>query len=264
MRVRLPVGVVVGVAAAAVLLLGPGRRAQAQPPETYDDLTTLLARYVDEHGFVDYRTWKAKDEPALRAVVRRLSAMSVTDLPQAEVKAYWINVYNAVTLEAMLEFYPLRSIRDKAADGGGYNVWNDYPFTQGGRRWSLNQIEHEVLRPMGDPRVHAAVNCASLGCPPLRREAYVAARLDEQLDDQVRTWLNDPTRGARVGDGVVALSEIFSWFGDDFAPDVPGRLRWVSRWLRDPAMREAVARRQNRVESIPWDWRLNQQGAAAH
>lgn len=235
--------------------------AQARPPETYDDLTALLQRHVDERGLVDYRTWKEKDEAALRAVVDRLERLDLSawsDSPR-DLKAYWINVYNAVTLQAMLEFFPLRSIRDKAADAGkGYNVWNDYPFENGGRRWSLNQIEHEVLRPLGDPRIHAAVNCASLGCPPLRREAFVPARLDEQLDDQTRSWLNDPARGVRVRDGVVALSEIFSWFGDDFAPDPAGRLRWISRYLRDPAMREAVTRRGARVESIPWDWRVNQ------
>lgn len=234
--------------------------ARGRPAEDYDDLTALLQRHVDERGLVDYRAFKERDEAALRAVVERLAAMDLApwaDSPR-DLKAYWINVYNAVTLKAMLEFFPLRSIRDKAADGKGYNVWNDYPFENGGRRWSLNQIEHELLRPMGDPRVHAAVNCASLGCPPLRREAFVPARLDEQLDDQTRTWLNDPTRGVRVRDGVVALSEIFSWFGDDFAPDAAGRLRWVARYLRDPAMREAVTRRGARVESIPWDWRLNQ------
>lgn len=251
--------------AAALLLvfLALGARppvADARPSETYDDLTALLQRHVDERGLVDYRGWKERDEAALRAVVDRLEAIDLTawsDSPR-DLKAYWINVYNAVTLQACLEFFPLRSIRDKAAEGKGYNVWNDYPFENGGRRWSLNQIEHELLRPMGDPRIHAAVNCASLGCPPLRREAFVPARLDEQLDDQTRTWLNDPSRGVRVRDGVVALSEIFSWFGDDFAPDTAGRLRWISRYLRDPAMREAVTRRGARVESIAWDWRLNQ------
>ncbi len=235
--------------------------ASARPAETYDDLTTLLQRHVDERGLVDYRGWKARDEGALRAVVERLGRLDPaawSDSPR-ELKAYWINVYNAVTIQAVLEFFPLRSLRDKAGDAGqGYNVWDDYAFEGAGGRWSLNAIEHELLRPLGDPRVLAALSPAALGGPPLRREAFVPARLDEQLDDQTRTWLGDPTRGVRVRDGVVALSELFSWFGDDFAPDTVGRLRWVSRYLRDPALREAVTRRGARVESIPWDWRLNQ------
>lgn len=237
-----------------VALLASGARAA---PETYDDLTALLDRHV-EGGLVDYRAFKARDERALRAVVQRLSTMTPDEMSPAERKAYWINVYNAVTLQAVLEFFPLRSIRDKAAEGEGYNVWNDYPFMNGGRAYSLNQIEHEVLRPMGDPRIHAAVNCASLGCPPLRAEAFVAARLDEQLDDQVRAWLDDPRRGVRLRDDVIALSEIFTWFGNDFGADMAARLRWISRYLRDANAREAVVRRGVRVESIPWDWRLNQ------
>lgn len=237
-----------------------GASAAAAPSETYDDLTVLLQRHVDERGLVDYRGWKERDEAALRAVVTRLEGVDLAAWSdsQRDLKAYWINVYNAVTLQAVLERFPLRSIRDAARAGETFNVWDDYPFRNGGRTWSLNQIEHELLRPMGDPRIHAAVNCASLGCPPLRREAFVAARLDEQLDDQTRAWLNDPARGVRVRDGLVALSELFSWFGDDFAPDPAGRLRWISRYLRDPAMREAVSRRGARLESIPWDWGLNQ------
>ncbi|MCO5167466.1 MAG: DUF547 domain-containing protein [Planctomycetes bacterium] len=246
------------VVALAALLVAPGARA-LPPAETYDDLTALLKRHVDERGLVDYRTFKVQDEEALRAVVRRLGSVDpagLADSPRA-LKAYWINVYNAVTLQAVLEFFPLGSLREKA-EGQGYNVWDDYPFDAGGRRWSLNQIEHEVLRPLGDPRVHAALNCASVSCPRLLREAYVPARLDEQLEEQTRQWLNDPARGVRVGDGVVSLSMLFTWFGEDFGPDVPARLRWVSQYLRDPAMREAVTRRGARVEALPWDWRLNE------
>jgi hypothetical protein len=237
-----------------VALIAPAARAA---PETYDDLTALLDRHV-EGGLVDYRAFKERDEQALKAVVARLSGLDPEDMSPAERKAFWINVYNAVTLQAMLEFFPLRSIRDKVADARGYNVWNDYPFLLGERRFSLNQIEHEVLRPMGDPRIHAAVSCASLGCPPLRSEAFVAARLEEQLDDQARVWVNDPARGVRIRDDVIAVSELFTWFGNDFGADMPTRLRWISRYLRDPAAREAVVRRGVRVESIPWDWRLNQ------
>lgn len=259
MRSRGSAGLLLG--AGVALLCGPfGPAAEARPPETYDDLTALLQRYVDDRGLVDYRAFKARDEAALRAAVERLGTVDLAgwaDSPR-DLKAYWINVYNAVTLQAVLEAYPLRSIRDRVAEGEGKSVWDDHPFEQRGRRWSLNQIAHEVLHPMGDPRVHAALSCAAIGGPPLRREAYVAARLDEQLDDQVRTWLNDPTRGVRVRDGVVALSEVFGWYGDDFAPDLAGRLRWISRYLRDPAMREAVTRRGARVESIAWDWRLNE------
>lgn len=243
------------LASIGLLLAVPTARGA---PETYDDFQALLKTYVDERGLVDYRAWKEKDEDALRAVVRRLSSLDLRNATPLEVKAYWINVYNAVTLQAVLEFHPLKSIRDKAT--ADYNVWNDYPFTVGGRTFTLNQIEHEVLRPLGDPRIHAAINCASLGCPPLRNEAYVPARLEEQLESQTRVWLDDPARGIRVKEGgVVAVSEIFNWFGNDFGPDLPARLRWISRYLRDPAMREAVTRRGARVEALPWDWTLNQQ-----
>lgn len=236
-------------------LLAP---AAAAAPETYADYEALLKAYVGEDGLVDYRAWKEKDEPTLRAVVRRLEALDLRDAAPNEVKAYWLNVYNAVTLQAVLEFFPLRSIRERA-EGQDYNVWDDYPFTRPDRKYSLNQIEHEVLRPLGDPRIHAAINCASKGCPRLRRQAFVAARLDEQLEESTRDWLNDPTRGVRVKEGgVVALSELFNWFGNDFGQDLAARLRWASKYLRDPSLREAVTRRGARIETLPWDWSLNQ------
>jgi hypothetical protein len=248
---------------AAGLLLGGDVVSAA--PETYADYEVLLKQYVKEDGLVDYAAWKEKDEPALRAVVARLESLDLRDATPNEVKAYWINVYNALTLQAVLEFFPLRSIREKA-EGKDYNVWDHYLFSRdetkaarGARKYSLNQIEHEVLRPLGDPRIHAALNCASKGCPPLRAQAYVAARLDEQLEEQTRAWLNDPTRGVRVKEGgVVALSELFNWFGSDFGADLAARLRWVSKYLRDPAQREAVTRRGARIETLPWDWSLNQ------
>ncbi|RMG18285.1 MAG: DUF547 domain-containing protein [Planctomycetota bacterium] len=215
----------------------------------------LLRAYVDERGLVDYAAFKRKDEAALRRCVAEFAAVDAAALEGNAKKAYWINVYNAVTLQAMLEFYPLRSIKDKVSHlPGGYNVWKDYRF--GPQKVSLDEIEHKILRPLGDPRIHAAIVCASKGCPPLRNEAFVPERLDAQLDDTVRRWLRDPRRGLRVEGQRVLLSKIFDWFGEDFAPDVPGRLRWVARYVD-----EETARRLRsgglEVAFLDWDWSLN-------
>jgi hypothetical protein len=248
-------------ATATVLAAAP---AEAPPPPALPEFARLWDGLLRDHvkpGQINGVSMATVDYAALKADARwpqTLDALAKAPEPaasaSAERMAYWINAYNILAAKAVVEAYPIESITK--IEG----VWDKKVGSAAGREVSLNEVEHQILRPMGDPRVHAALNCASLGCPPLRREAFVAARLDEQLADQTRVWLNDPNRGVRVREGdVVVLSELFNWFGNDFAPDIPGRLRWISRFLRDPAMREAVTRRGAKVESIPWDWRLNQQ-----
>lgn len=237
------------------LLLG-GEVASAQesrPVGPYARLSALLQRYVDSEGSVDYATWKQKDEATLRTVVADLAKVEVKGLSGAAKKAYWINVYNALTLQAILEFYPLKSIKDKS--GEKYDVWKHYLF--GPDKVSLNAIEHEILRPMGDPRIHSAIVCASKGCPPLRSEAYLPSKLEEQLDDNVRVWLSSPTRGLKLVGKTLHLSQIFFWFGGDFEGGKRAdHLAWISRYV-DAKTKAALSQPGLKVKELDWDWALN-------
>lgn len=220
----------------------------------YDELNALLERHVDPEGLVDYRALKSKDESALKRVVKGLAEVDASKLEGAHKKAYWINVYNALTLQAIVERYPIKSIKD--LNRKGYDVWKDYRF--GKQKRSLNDIEHKILRPMGDPRIHAAIVCASLGCPPLRPEAYLPDKLDAQLDDNVRVWLASPTRGLEIQGDTAHLSQIFNWFGKDFGEGTKrAHLKWIKRYAPDALA--AKLSLDMKVAYLEWGWALNEQ-----
>lgn len=232
--------------------------AACSPAQAYQEkYDALLKAYVDDKGLVDYAAFKKKDEATLKACVAAMAKVDTKTLDAAAKKAYWINVYNAVTLKAMLEFFPLQSIKDKVSSiPGFYDLWDDYGF--GKKKLSLNHIEHKILRPMGDPRIHAAIVCASLGCPILRNEAYVGAQLDAQLDDNCKNWLADTKRGLELKGTVAKASNIFSWFGDDFAEDDAGRLAWIAQYTDEKTAKRLKSGKVT-LGSLDWDWALNKQ-----
>ncbi|MGE0707044.1 MAG: DUF547 domain-containing protein [Planctomycetota bacterium] len=237
-----------------LLALGPVRADDDGGP--YAKLDGLLRKHVDQSGMVDYKGLK-QQEQALRGVVADLARADASKLEGAAKKAYWINVYNALTLQAIVERYPLlRSIKD--LNTKKYDVWKDYRF--GPKKLSLNDIEHQILRPMGDPRIHSAIVCASKGCPPLRNEAYQPGRLDAQLDANVRTWLKSPTRGLRLEGDTLYLSSIFEWFGKDFGDGTTAaHLKWIARFVDDGGLEAKLLSGKLRVKSMDWDWSLNAQ-----
>ncbi|WP_404309473.1 DUF547 domain-containing protein [Neorhodopirellula lusitana] len=150
-------------------------------PRTWD---ALLKRYVDENGNVNYAGWKqsAADVQSLETFLTYLSTANPNaQASQAAKLAFWINAYNALTVHGILREYPTTSIRNHTARVFGYNIWDDLLLTVGGKSYSLNQMEHEVLRKMGEPRIHFAIVCASRSCPRLLAEAYTAEKLDAQL-----------------------------------------------------------------------------------
>lgn len=184
--------------------------------------TAAYQAVLDAHlsrGRVDYGAVKASG-----ALDGYLAGLETAAEPagRAEKMAFWINAYNALTIDLIADEWPVSSIMD--LDGG--KVWDTRSFTVAGRSVTLNAIEHQILRPMGDARIHAAVNCASIGCPPLYPKAFTGAGLEGQLAAASRAWMQ--TNGVKVDPAgkQVTLSKIFEWYGDDFVPradtDVPG------------------------------------------
>ena len=172
----------------------------------------VLTAHVDAAGWVDYAALKA-DHATLDRYIAALAVVDVDALRNdAERMAYWVNAYNAITVAGLVRFYPTKSIRDHSG------FWDRVLTNCGGKDVSLNDIEHKTLRLMGDPRIHVAINCASVSCPALLNVPYTGAKLDAQLDEQSRKFLADPTRN-RVTDSTeqAQISKIFDWFGEDFA-----------------------------------------------
>lgn len=219
-----------------------------------------LDAYVDAEGRVDYAGIQAVQ--ALDAHIESL-ATAEEPLKRAEKIAFWLNAYNALTVDLVADNPSIQSIRD--LDGG--KVWDTRAFVVAGRPMTLNQIEHQVLRPMGDPRVHAALNCASKGCPPLYKEAYTAASLDRQLQESARRWLQANGIQVDVAARSVKLSRIFEWYGDDFVgmnhKDIPG-LSGKQEAAIDFAIRYVPAEQAEfltkggyAVTWLEYDWGLN-------
>jgi hypothetical protein len=227
--------------------------AAAAEPEPYGKFTQILSRHV-KSGAVDYKALKKKDGANLASCVADMAKVDASKLKGDAKMAYWINVYNAVTLKAIVDNYPLKSIRD--LNTKKYDVWKDYRF--GKQKINLNDIEHKILRPMGDPRIHSAIVCASKGCPPLRSEAYVPKRLDKQLDDNCRVWFQSPVRGMKwVGD-TLQISSIFLWFPKDFGDGTRrGHLAWIASFVPDKALRAKMTSGKIKVQNLDWDWALN-------
>ena len=207
-------------------------------------------------GLVDYPHFQERRE-RLDAYLERVAAAELASLSPDHLKALLINAYNAYTVKAILEHPGVSSIRD--IDG----VWSETTRTVGGHEFTLDQIEHNVLRPFfRDPRIHFAVNCASLSCAPLPRWAFTGDSLDAQLERRTRAFLRD-TANVRVDGGTLVLSRYFDWYGGDFtqegwSPRAETIPRFVARYGR-PAVRELVeeAGGEPRVRFADYDWSLN-------
>jgi len=154
----------------------------------YTIWANVLKNYVNDDGGVDYEGLKA-NRVELDRFIAIIEETDVASLTPAEEKAFWINAYNAVTLKVVLDKYPVKSIR-KINFGLVWEVGRK--VAQG--KYSLGHIEHKILRPMGDPRIHFAINCASIGCPKLPNKPFYPQTLDKQLDDETKRFLNDPEK----------------------------------------------------------------------
>jgi hypothetical protein len=223
----------------------------------------LLRRYVDKSGAVNYKAWNsnAADSATLDRYLATLATASL-EMPatSANRKAFWINAYNAVTVKGILQEYPTTSIRNHTSKIGGYNIWKNLLLNVGGRQISLDSIEHKALRPMGDPRIHFAIVCASKGCPRLLNQAYVGENLEAQLDLNARHFFSvaqNFQHDARRR--TFKLSAIMDWFGTDFGADQASQLRAIAPFLPTQAAQAAANANSVRVSYLKYSWDLNEQ-----
>lgn len=223
---------------------------------------SLLQKYVNDNGMVNYRAWHGSraDTQQLDRYLSLLSTGNPSRATRSGKLAFWINAYNAVTIRGILREYPTSSIRNHTARIFGYNIWKHLQLYVGGRPYSLEGIEHEILRKMNEPRIHFAIVCASVGCPRLLNEAYTAERVQQQLEDNAKDFFSRRRNFRYDASGQrFYLSEIFSWFGSDFGADQAGQLRRISDWLPTEATRQAAKRNAVSISYLDYNWNLNSQ-----
>ena len=216
----------------------------------------LLQRHVDEAGWVDYAGFIA-DSAALNGYLDsiRKGHPNRQHWTRDEQLAYWINAYNAFTVKLITDHYPVASIKDiKSGIPFVNTVWDIKFITIEGREYDLNNIEHNIVRPVfNDARAHFALNCASYSCPPLQNRAYTAAELDEQLNRAARAFLADERRNRIDGQGPEYVSKLFSWYSGDFKHTAPSVVAYLNRFA--PVVIPAGAE----LEYLDYDWSLNDQ-----
>ncbi|MEZ4216191.1 MAG: DUF547 domain-containing protein [Myxococcota bacterium] len=201
-------------------------------------------------------------EPRWRALVASLEAATPSALPTREARlAFWINAYNVLAIDTVVAHYPVDSIRDVGAGWvripGFAPVWKREAARIEGRAISLDGIEHATLRPLGEPRIHGAIVCASTSCPSLAREPFRAETLDAQLDAAWRRWMADPRKGLRVDRAAmrVTTSRILLWFAEDFEAQ-GGPLAFAARYASDDD-RAWIAAHDPALAYFDYDWSLN-------
>lgn len=226
----------------------------------------FLRRYVNAShpsgiNRVRYAAVTPADRQALQRYVDTLQTVPISTYNRHQQQAFWINLYNALTVRIVLDHYPVDSIRDIDLSSGLFGSlfnkgpWDAKLLSIEGEKVSLNDIEHRILRPIWqDNRVHYAVNCASLGCPNLAPVAYTAANLEPQLDQGARAYVNHP-RGAAFKKGTLYVSSIYEWFQDDFGGDRAGVVQHLRRYAR-----QELAKKLSTYDgklNDHYDWRLN-------
>jgi hypothetical protein len=175
----------------------------------YSLFNKLLQNHVSEKGVVNYRGF-IKDNKSFSDFLSILSENTPTSNWSREEKlAFWMNTYNAFTIKLIIDHYPLKSIKNIK------KPWDKRFFKIGNKNYSLNDIEHQILRKMNDPRIHFGINCASYSCPTLSNKAFTAATVDKELDVLAGQFINDPKRNT-LTENSVELSKIFQWFAKDF------------------------------------------------
>lgn len=249
-------------AVASATAAAPTRTPIRTPTRTpsHAAFDALLKAHV-RGGLVDYDAFASS--AAFTEYLAMLAKTDPSSLPRIEQLAFWINAYNAYTILQINAHAERSSIKNINKTGGFLSLggaWKEKMATIGGHRYTLDEIEHDQIRPVfQDPRVHFALVCAALGCPPLRSQAYQADSLDGQLDGQARAFLlHSPTKNrVDVASRTIYLSPIFDWYGKDFGANRHAMLQWLARYFPAGAERNVLTSASSRVKWTDYDWSLN-------
>ena len=241
-----------------ILLITIGHQQAAQAADfDHSQFDQILKTYVDTQGRVDYNGIAADN--TFREYMRSLENAKADSLSGDGQFAFWINAYNAVTIDKVIKWKPKKSVRETFVPG----VWTGTKFftsrqhTVAGQRLSQDDIEHEILRKrFQDPRIHFAIVCASTGCPPLPQFAYTAENVQNKLADETRKYLNSK-RGLQIDyvENTMMLSKLFDWFAGDFESKSGSVTNFIKPYLDEKAM--AFIDRMPKMSYLGYDWALD-------
>lgn len=222
-------------------------------PFTHEQWTNLLQKHVSADGWVNYEGF-IKDSTQLNNYLQQIESNypNEKNWNREQILAYWINAYNAYTVQIVIRNYPVASIKDIKPGVAFLNsVWDIKFITIEGEQLDLNNIEHNILRKMNEPRIHFAVNCASYSCPKLLNTAYEAATIDNQLNQQAIDFINDPKRNL-ITPEEATVSSIFNWFTGDFTNN--GSLKdFLNKYSNVPIAENTS------INFMEYNWNLNKQ-----
>lgn len=239
---------------------GPGDTPDRAAGFDHSAFDKLLKTYVTDQSRVDYAAWKAKDLKTLDAYLATVKAAKPDALPSAaHKKAFWINVYNAWTIRSILAKYPLESILDIAKDGGDFHVWKKNPITIDGKPYNLDTIEKQILlKDLAEPRAHFAVNCASIGCPPLKPSAWSAATLDEDFAANARTYFALPGNFSYdAASKTVGISQLFDWYKADFGGTPDKVQKALAPYVPNAEAKKLMESGGATLKYLDYNWKLN-------
>jgi Protein of unknown function, DUF547 len=227
----------------------------------FETWNNLLDKYVDSQGRVNYQKWKVESTEELTDWLDRASQIDLQQYPDPNQQlALWINLYNALTIAQILKQYPIKSILPKVL---GIPNWIAFfwffscpVYTLREKRYSLNDIEHKILRPkFNDPRIHFALVCASIGCPLLRNEAYFPKDVQTQLEEDARRFINNPDKVSYDSQSqTLYCSKIFKWYGQDFLKVTDSIPQYIQNYLSGNVELNA----STPIRYLDYDWSLNQ------
>ncbi|MEM6578246.1 MAG: DUF547 domain-containing protein [Pseudomonadota bacterium] len=220
----------------------------------------ILKKYIARDGSglnrFAYSRVSAADKAALDAYIQSLSQVTITQRSRAVQKAYWLNLYNAVTVDLILDNYPVNSIRDIKSGVVSIGPWKKKLVNVQGVDLTLDNIEHNILRPIWqDPRIHYGVNCASVGCPNLHTQAFTGRNTEKLLDALARDYVNS-SRGFSISGGRVTVSKIYKWFAYDFGNSQDNVIAHLAKYATPE--RRAALTEVGRISNTRYDWALNE------
>jgi len=237
--------------------------AVASTLETSEDATAVYADFLSTYvsqsdgiNFVAYGDVTSEDAAKLKAYIASLEAQGVEGLSRDEQMAFWYNLYNAKTIDVILDAYPVKTIKDVGSliKQGPWNKKN--MNVKGFGEMSLNDVEHETLRANWDePRIHYAVNCASYGCPNLKATPWTAETLEADMEQAASDYINHP-RGFRVENGKVTASSIFNWYKVDFGDTDAGVLEHARKYAKGDLKTALDA--ATKIDAFDYNWSLNE------
>lgn len=225
-------------------------QAFAEPDWTdYEQVLSHLKlgkKHSIELMLVNYPAIRA--DGSLQRAYKAIASFDATQLKtQQEKLAFYINAYNILALKMVADHWPVESIKDVGSLFR--SVWKQPAGQLSGNAITLGTLEHQILRPMGEPRIHLAIVCASVSCPDLRAEPFRAETLAQQLDDQAVSFLHNAGKGLRIEDHVIRVSKIFDWFEQDF-DKTAGVAAFIRRYRADLPAYPIKA-------NLPYDWSVN-------